>query len=548
LKERPVIFVYRREPVFAGRRVDKGNVMKAKIVGLFWVMVFSGAAQASSWIPLWQNEYSLLGARESGFSFTALDQAGNSYFAGYTVVKVNSDGRLAWASPLPSRGLVTLDANGNVYVVGTVATSSVDVDVAVLKYDSNGVLVWQRRYDSPEHMTDWVNGAECDRAGNLYVGGGSFTSGLGGYLTALKYDANGNLLWASRSEGSPDSVDRNTMALNPLGGVAVAGRRRIVSFSAEGELLWSWLGEIEHIEQEARLIAFDPAGNLFTEHRNLRVTKFSPAGQVLWRAGYDGPISADVLALGYEKARDLKVDALGNAFLGTDGPIRCVIVREDGEDQPRCVAFPLVVKFSPEGKLAWASRFSMPTNQGAEVKSLAVDNQGGVHLVAKVDFADADENLLKPLALLATCDPDGNQVSRTIYRPESPRTVFPFQVQLDVRQDIVMSGQLHDYEVPRLEHLLVKFRVVTEERLRIVSGPKSQTVATDATVIFRVVAKRRGPTQYQWRFNGEPIARATGPTLTLEELDPEDTGDYSVEVTEGARQIVTPEARLEVTP
>jgi hypothetical protein len=67
-------------------------------------------------------------------------------------------------------------------------------------------------------------------------------------------------------------------------------------------------------------------------------------------------------------------------------------------------------------------------------------------------------------------------------------------------------------------------------------------------VIFRVVAKRRGPTHYQWRFNGEPIAGATGPTLTLEELDPEDTGDYSVEVTEGARQIVTPEARLEVTP
>ena len=525
--------------------------MNAKVVGLLWMIVFSGTGRAGSSIPLWETEYSLIGARESGFSRPALDGAGNSYFTGYTLVKVDSEGRQVWATRLPSRfgGLVALDGNGTVYVGGEFATN-VTSDFGLLKYNPNGELVWQRIYEPPDNTADWVNGVECDRAGNVYVAGGSLASGIGAYSTVLKYDGNGNLLWARRSERSPHTNDRGTMAVNPLGGIAVATRGTIVSYSAEGELLWSWLGENESVEAPPRLIAFDHAGNLFTTDQNFRVSKFSPAGRVLWTAGYDNPVPGDALTLGYMYANDLKVDALGNAFIAADGPTRCEIRMEDGKEEAHCRTLPLVVKFSPEGKLAWASRFSTATNEGTRTMSLAVDNQGGLHLLAIVEFADADENLMKPIALLGTCDVEGNQVSRTIYAYDSPRRLFPFHVQLDARQDLVMAAELiaRVDGRPDADYLLVKFRIVTEERLRILKAPKAQTAAEESTVTLRVVANRQGRARYQWRFNGEPIAGAMGPTLTLRNVQNSDAGEYSVEVNEGARQIVTPEARLQVRP
>jgi hypothetical protein len=60
--------------------------------------------------------------------------------------------------------------------------------------------------------------------------------------------------------------------------------------------------------------------------------------------------------------------------------------------------------------------------------------------------------------------------------------------------------------------------------------PSNQNVAPGATVTFSVVATGEPPLSYQWQKNGQKIDGATGPTLTLSNVQPADAGTYDVVV------------------
>ena len=144
--------------------------MKTKIIGLFGVMLFTTVAEAANSVPIWELEHNLHGVH-SDFSRTVLDSSGNSYFAGYSVVKVDSDGRQVWATNLPSgffEQALALDTNRNVYVAGVFLAGST-ADLGLLKYDPNGHLVWQTTYDPADHTYDWANDVGCDAAGKCIL-------------------------------------------------------------------------------------------------------------------------------------------------------------------------------------------------------------------------------------------------------------------------------------------------------------------------------------------------------------------------------------------
>ncbi len=63
---------------------------------------------------------------------------------------------------------------------------------------------------------------------------------------------------------------------------------------------------------------------------------------------------------------------------------------------------------------------------------------------------------------------------------------------------------------------------------RIITASPSLTVAQGASTNLMVVVDTTLPVTYQWLFNGAPIAEATSPILTLNDLAPSQAGDYSV--------------------
>jgi hypothetical protein len=62
-------------------------------------------------------------------------------------------------------------------------------------------------------------------------------------------------------------------------------------------------------------------------------------------------------------------------------------------------------------------------------------------------------------------------------------------------------------------------------------SPVSQTTVQGSNVVLSVVAGGTGPFSYQWSFNGTNMAGATGDTLTLTNLHPNQSGCYTVTIT-----------------
>jgi Ig-like domain-containing protein/PKD domain-containing protein len=78
--------------------------------------------------------------------------------------------------------------------------------------------------------------------------------------------------------------------------------------------------------------------------------------------------------------------------------------------------------------------------------------------------------------------------------------------------------------------------------------PESQTVDVGAEVTFHVRAEGTPPLAYQWLKNGNPIAGATAPDLTLHNVQVSDAGDYSARVSNNAGSVTSNPATLTVNP
>src|SRR5262245_31472931 len=66
---------------------------------------------------------------------------------------------------------------------------------------------WVARYNGPTHLSAVASAMAIDSAGNVSVTGSlSGTNGTSDYLT-VKYDANGNQLWAASYNGPTNVVD-----------------------------------------------------------------------------------------------------------------------------------------------------------------------------------------------------------------------------------------------------------------------------------------------------------------------------------------------------
>jgi len=168
----------------------------------------------------------------------AVDSSGNVYVSGETgsfgaggvdvfLLKYGPDGTLlwqkTWGGTKDDWGWgVAVDSSGNVYVSGeTHSFGAGGGDAFLLKYDSNGTILWQKIWGSIED--DFSLGVAVDASGNAYVIGGttSFGAGLSDVLL-LKYDPNGRLLW-KRTWGGEEYDKVFGVAVDPSGNAYVTG-------------------------------------------------------------------------------------------------------------------------------------------------------------------------------------------------------------------------------------------------------------------------------------------------------------------------------------
>jgi len=146
----------------------------------------------------------------------ASDSSGNTYITGFAnitsgssshqemlTIKFDADGHLLWKAWLgdathPAQGVaIAVDAAGNVYALGSMATQNGGLEFATAKYNTNGARQWVDYFFRPDNGQNIPAKIAVSAAGDAYVAGTSSfedTTGLASAV-AIKYDPNGARPW-----------------------------------------------------------------------------------------------------------------------------------------------------------------------------------------------------------------------------------------------------------------------------------------------------------------------------------------------------------------
>ncbi len=267
---------------------------------------------------------------------------------------------------------IATDSNGNVYVTGYFESSSIIFggstvirsglrNIFVVKYNSTGNVLWAKTAVGTSTGIDMGYGICTDKNGNVYVtgsfrsssitfgsyvlnnAGGSCSSGCAD-IFIVKYDANGNELWA-KSAGGTDPDEGKAVTTDPNGNVFITGYFRsmyvsfgsttlnnnftgaglfevfTVKYDSTGNVLWA-KSKGGTSNDDGKAIVTDLNGNVYitgnyssTDFGGLSnaggsdvfIVKYAANGNEIWERGVGGSANEDGFGI--------TTDANGNIYI-----------------------------------------------------------------------------------------------------------------------------------------------------------------------------------------------------------------------------------------
>ncbi len=237
------------------------------------------------------------------FGTTTLIKA-DSGFSDIFIVKYDASGNVLWARGAGGNGgtgrdvgnSVATDANGNAFMTGSfdnptitfgtiTLTHAGNNDIFIAKYDPSGNVLWAK--SAVGTADDRGNSVATDASGNVFMTGDFHDTITFGTITLtnayfqnvfiVKYDANGNELWAKSSVGTGQFDQGSGVATDASGNAFITG-----TFTST-------------------TITF---GSSTLTNRGLFIVKYDAGGNVLWAKSADDGFGSGVAT-----------DASGNAFI-----------------------------------------------------------------------------------------------------------------------------------------------------------------------------------------------------------------------------------------
>lgn len=147
-------------------------------------------------------------------------------FSDMLILKLASDGTLGWqqtwGGPINELARdVAVAPDGSIYVAGE-GNSFFANDAILLKYASDGTLIWQRDWhEATIQDLTCGEGVTVGPDGSIYLTGFASISGVGQHIFLVKFTSDGSVVWASTSGGVAESgLD---VAVAPTGNIYVTG-------------------------------------------------------------------------------------------------------------------------------------------------------------------------------------------------------------------------------------------------------------------------------------------------------------------------------------
>ena len=376
------------------------------VTSLFIGSVMSSWVWASAPTAAWVARYSGTGIDKAVAE--QVDSDGNVYVTGqsfvgsnkydYVTVKYDSSGNQLWMADYNNAWMannvsvsgddqaiaMAVDGNGNVYVTGTSTGDSTGQDYATVKYNSDGVEQWVRRYDGGEGNNDMPTSIAVDNSGNVYVTGTAFGDLSYKDYATVKYDSNGTEQWVETYNGSGNGNDiAFAIAADNNGNVYVTGYSTgsgtghdyaTIKYDSNGAEQWvaRYTGPGTG-DDEAAGMALDSDGNIYVTGRSwgddaddYATIKYNSSGDEVWVERYNGGSTDDATAIVLDDAGNVYVT--GESF---NLPEEFSGVQSTGFDY-------VTLKYNNNGDQQWVARYTGPGNGTDYPTAMVVDGAGNV--------------------------------------------------------------------------------------------------------------------------------------------------------------------------
>ncbi len=336
----------------------------------------------------------------------AVDNSGNIYVTGQIVtqttsadfitIKYNSAGVEQWVKTYNGTGnwadipvAITIDKNNNVYVTGSSMSNSwnsYERDYLTIRYNSDGVQQWTKRYNGPGDYTDDPKAITTDNAGNVIVTGFSsrFDSSLNIYqidYATIKYSTNGDEVWVKRYQSQYGGSQAYGVIVDKYDNIYVTGGSSggqsydylTLKYSPNGDLIWirSYNGLYSGVDQ-AIAIGTDTAGFVYVTGESqesetlttITTIKYNSSGAEQWIRKLPLPPNYNQVV-----PHKMKISEEGNIFI-------------TGITLPNPNNAFITLKYNTEGELLWVKTHPNASNSGygSFKNSVDFDPSGNVYV------------------------------------------------------------------------------------------------------------------------------------------------------------------------
>ncbi len=188
-----------------------------------WAKTYNGTKNA-------EDKASAIKVGPSGEVYVTGQSMGNNSNFDYTTLKYTPQGELELENRFNGTGngadqpaAMLLDKDGNVYITGQSFGGGTGLDFATVKYNAQGVELWNARYNGEGSSNDVASALYIDDMGSVYVTGYVWNGSSNDFST-IKYNPLGTEIWISKYNGPANQTEKAVCVLvDNKGGVFVTG-------------------------------------------------------------------------------------------------------------------------------------------------------------------------------------------------------------------------------------------------------------------------------------------------------------------------------------
>ena len=326
-----------------------------------------------------------------------------------------------------------IDSEENVYAIGT-SSDGVSSFILIRKYSTSGNLIWENFFSSRNNGKDFVITAGIDSSGNIIIGGSSYNTTYD--LLLVKYDPNGIRLWQRFYDGSANSYDvLNSLCIDNFGNIYVSATITfqskdigVLKFSPNGNLLWeefySSSSSSDDIPNDIKLDKNNFIYVTGSVYNGAITLKYDPAGNNVWTKIHNEPG-------GSSAGNSLVIDDSLNVFVtGT--------VRPSGQMESY-----LLIRYNETGDVNWVRKYN-PENTTNYVnyyaKKIVIDNDQDLYITGYGIPIITDKGIFGSVIVTIKYNRNGDTLWTSGFNSGTPSVLENLSICLSGVDQIVISS------------------------------------------------------------------------------------------------------------